>query len=420
MVSAAHFNLATTQFNLPGLVLSNAQAKITGYVADRFGNFNILKGTTISFQTDAGAIDTSGTTDSTGITTPSVVFRTQFPMPKPVAIVPWEVDLINHLNRTYSLNTDATTTLNGANLFTDLTINVLDTSSFLSSGWIKIDTEVISYTGTTGTSFTGCTRGLFGTTAVNHSSATVVTEFQSLNIPADGSVGHPRNGRVTVLASVPGEETFNDLNGNGLYDPGEPIIDIGEPLADHNEDGCWNKGDGTEICPHGAPAPVAGDPFELYTDTNGNGTWDIPNGLWDGPDCTVAGCQKSKLIWDNMILAFTGNAFYCSITPLSIGGMPYGSSKSFSFIVGDININALVPLTTIKATTSGGGTLVGETGLVIADGVPIGPAEISFTLLAPDPCATPPCKVVSNAITVTVAPPAPVGGCSQTVTGFYF
>jgi hypothetical protein len=41
------------------------------------------------------------------------------------------------------------------------TITVKSTSGFASSGYVYIGTECIKYTGTTGTSFTGCTRGMF-------------------------------------------------------------------------------------------------------------------------------------------------------------------------------------------------------------------------------------------------------------------
>lgn len=48
------------------------------------------------------------------------------------------------------------------------TVNVTSTSGFPSVGYISIDAEIIKYTGTTGTSFTGCTRGADGTTANTH------------------------------------------------------------------------------------------------------------------------------------------------------------------------------------------------------------------------------------------------------------
>lgn len=48
------------------------------------------------------------------------------------------------------------------------TVNVTSTSGFPSVGFISIDSEIIKYTGTTATSFTGCTRGADGTTAAVH------------------------------------------------------------------------------------------------------------------------------------------------------------------------------------------------------------------------------------------------------------
>jgi hypothetical protein len=40
-----------------------------------------------------------------------------------------------------------------------------------------------------------------------------------------------------------GEESLVDLNGNGVYDPGEPFIDMGEPCVDVNENGQWDPGE---------------------------------------------------------------------------------------------------------------------------------------------------------------------------------
>ena len=79
IASAPHFNIVATIVNLPGLVFSGITSTITAFSADRFGNSNILKGTSVSFYTEAGAIGSSGITDSNGAT--SVVFRTQAPSP---------------------------------------------------------------------------------------------------------------------------------------------------------------------------------------------------------------------------------------------------------------------------------------------------------------------------------------------------
>ena len=64
-------------------------------------------------------------------------------------------------------------------------IVVADTSQFaLTAGAIIIGTEIISYTGKTPTSFTGITRGVFGSTKSAHTAGAVVTEAQSLASPA--------------------------------------------------------------------------------------------------------------------------------------------------------------------------------------------------------------------------------------------
>lgn len=77
--SATHFGLATTRFNLPGLVRFNSQTDILAFVADRFGNFNVLEGTTMSFYTEAGAISEPQTTDAQG--SAKATLRTQNPRP---------------------------------------------------------------------------------------------------------------------------------------------------------------------------------------------------------------------------------------------------------------------------------------------------------------------------------------------------
>jgi hypothetical protein len=50
----------------------------------------------------------------------------------------------------------------------DTTINVASTAAFASTGVIYIEREAIAYTGKTATSFTGCTRGHYGSEAVEH------------------------------------------------------------------------------------------------------------------------------------------------------------------------------------------------------------------------------------------------------------
>lgn len=81
------------------------------------------------------------------------------------------------------------TALNGGINNSVGTITVTDTTSFPTIGYIVIDTEVISYTGKTGTTFTGCGRGADGTAAAAHLTgvavnASVIADHHNANMNA--------------------------------------------------------------------------------------------------------------------------------------------------------------------------------------------------------------------------------------------
>jgi len=83
------------------------------------------------------------------------------------------------------------TTLDGGINDTVATINLVKGSFFLSTGFIKIGTEVIKYTGRTANQLTGCTRGYNETTAASHLTATTVEAIQVweliLTVVCDGA-----------------------------------------------------------------------------------------------------------------------------------------------------------------------------------------------------------------------------------------
>jgi hypothetical protein len=79
---------------------------------------------------------------------------------------------------------DGVTTLS-ANINNSVTtIPVVSTADFITPGAILIGSEVISYTGKTPTSFTGCTRGQYGSSNAAHLSGAYVGEIQ----PPTGAV----------------------------------------------------------------------------------------------------------------------------------------------------------------------------------------------------------------------------------------
>lgn len=98
-------------------------------------------------------------------------------------------------------------------------------------------------------------------------------------ISASGILTEPANTRwVPILAYANGGEAFTDLNGNNMWDLGEPFTDLGEAFLDANEDGVYNLG-------------------EFFVDSNQNEVHDEGNGVYDGP--CVSNCEgaKSITIW---------------------------------------------------------------------------------------------------------------------------
>ena len=99
---------------------------------------------------------------------------------------------------------------------TSTTINVVSTTGFPSSGVIIIGTEEISYTATTGTSFTGCVRGVNGTSAASHAVDSSVTALSDPSWPVagvpQGGLFDPaiqNNGGGIILNNFAGNQQFS-------------------------------------------------------------------------------------------------------------------------------------------------------------------------------------------------------------------
>lgn len=125
--------------------------------------------------------------------------------------------------------------------------------------------------------------------------------------PADvrdsaGSLGtrNPLDRLVSLIAYTRGEEPFGDLNGNGAYDLGDPLIDLPEPLLD-KQDNCV-RNDATN--PLDDYYIESTDPLarlvntDTFLDGNNNGLWDGKNGLF----------EVDTLIWWQQWTLYTGQA----------------------------------------------------------------------------------------------------------------
>lgn len=102
------------------------------------------------------------------------------------------------------LSVGVSSPLNGAINASVTTIPVDSTLGFPASGSILIDSEIITYSGISGNSFTGCTRGTGGTTAASHSDNAVVAEYGvDCNVDNAGFGGSGETATFVVNAVVP-------------------------------------------------------------------------------------------------------------------------------------------------------------------------------------------------------------------------
>lgn len=89
-------------------------------------------------------------------------------------ILAYSFSFINLRGNTTFVGQALSTTLNGGINNSVTTLTVASTQYFSNAGTIEIDSERITYTGKTSTTFTGCTRGVHGTSAASHSNGATV------------------------------------------------------------------------------------------------------------------------------------------------------------------------------------------------------------------------------------------------------
>jgi len=122
-------------------------------------------------------------------------------------------------NATAQAPDDFVTLINGSGLASDVTVTTATVDSatnFASSGYIKIQDEIIEYTGTTSTTFTGLNRGTFSTTAATHADNIAVIEANyGWGMPADTTVSGANLSAWTHDNF--GEDLLINVKNGGIY-----------------------------------------------------------------------------------------------------------------------------------------------------------------------------------------------------------
>lgn len=124
-----------------------------------------------------------------------------------------------------------------------------------------------------------------------------ITANSRCEVTWSSTLPRPDDGRITILATMLGEENFLDSNGNGIQDGDDPFDDIGEAYLDANENGRYDEGQ------------------EEFRDFNENGKRDAGDGKYNGILCASDSCSEYKNIFvrSSLVLVLSGSEGYMHV-----------------------------------------------------------------------------------------------------------
>lgn len=159
----------------------------------------------------------------------------------------------------------------------------------------------------------------------------------------------PKAGRFVIMAYAIGEESFTDLNGNGLADPGE-FTDDPEAFLDDNFDFVRNSN-------------------ESFIDFNGDGVYNSGDGKYNGvlQGTAFLGAPRSKHVFKNIELVMSTSAASITTNPTSLSG-----PGLLSITIRDLNGNTMASGTKVDVVGPGFGTLSGTTSYTVAQNTGFG------------------------------------------------
>ncbi|WP_297897018.1 invasin [Shewanella sp.] len=342
------FSLSATILNPEGWDHDNQQSTINVLAADHFNNL-VPSGTRISFRTEGGGIDSSCVTGSK-----------------------------------------------------DNGVGVLIPNGGCSVTWRSQDSR--PFEGTTVICPNGGFNGITTPPCTGNSYARYLDGTNSV-------IAEPRPGRATITAYAIGEESFVDLNGNGLFDKDEDFSDLSEAFTDHNEDGQYR----------GSPLP-AGAVKEEFIDYNVSGSFNDADGKYTGllcaqgseSNCTDTGSDNFKAqlnVFRNLPIVMSGSTPYMrlvnidpvtgNITPVQPIDLTADAPQTVYLFLSDLNNNTLPFGTTIIASTDNGELSSVTSTYTIGNNTSNKPLLYPFTI----GLETSPNKKTIGQLTITVKTP---------------
>lgn len=191
----------------------------------------------------------------------------------------------------------------------------------------------------------------------------------------------PADGRVTIMASVSGEESFIDTNGNGQFDDadvfpsGSLAQDLPEAYRDDDESGGHDSG-------------------EFFVDYNKDGLYDAADGKFNGILCTHStlcgtGTSSKLIVWDQGVIVMSDSWANPNIITNVSATAACGAGTcanaaagaTVTFTVGDFAHSQPMPKGTTIVITTDNGKLSGPTSYTVGNTSVNGPEEYSSSLV---------------------------------------
>ncbi|WP_341937330.1 hypothetical protein [Marinimicrobium sp. C2-29] len=248
-------------------------------------------------------------------------------------------------------------------------------------------------------------------------------------ICGDGAFGNCRPGRVRVLATALGNESFTDLNSNGVYDHDSDIFvsdnasgqcdpNRPTPYAEIDEAGCDDLGSAYLDKNFTGSYDSNEEIVALSNDEDSDGASYAPgDGIYNGVLCTQeVACNKEFVtIRDDIMLIMSCETPYL----MPDGRLPgqnnvtlgLGETATVTMLLADCNGNGMPPGTTVSLNTDTVNNVEADTNISSEMAGSPEPRTLQVLMTADD---TDP---ASGAIFVNITAPSPSGNVTTTPVG---
>jgi len=205
---------------------------------------------------------------------------------------------------------------------------------------------------------------IFFTSEGGQIDSSCLTETGQCSVTWRSSAPRPSDGRITILATAIGEESFADLNGNNVLDDTDTYSDRPEAFRDDNENGAHDVG------------------TEEFRDFNSNNIRDVADNEFNGALCNPANvtnvCSASRNIFveDSLVLTMSGSTAFIDIKDgrdfINSNSLPAITAGTTAYLhVYDLNLQPMPAGTTVSLSTSNGDIETGTNFTVPSTNTPI-------------------------------------------------